>query len=247
MTQLTRRTFRACCLAATAALAATAVFHSDAPAQAGSRFAFEPVMPELKRAVQYAGTSTELCFAELRDRGVPFEVAEAKRTVETPIRLTGPVRGVTFKPTYRDDPRPPGPWTIMDCRLALAVDDLAQLLSAHGVVEAEYLSLYRPSPGKPGVRHGAGRAIDLATVKLADGTLYSVQHDFHGRVGAQSCGEGADPAREDTPGARFWRDIVCGLDDRGSFNLVLSPNHDFGHRDHLHLEVRSGIRWFLIQ
>ncbi len=31
-----------------------------------------------------------------------------------------------------------------------------------------------------------------------------------------------------------------------SFNLLLTPNHDWGHRDHLHMEVRSGIKWFLI-
>ena len=31
-----------------------------------------------------------------------------------------------------------------------------------------------------------------------------------------------------------------------SFNLILSPHYDWGHRDHLHMEVRSGIKWFLI-
>ena len=41
--------------------------------------------------------------------------------------------------------------------------------------------------------------------------------------------------------------IVCELDATRSFNLVLTPQYDWGHRDHLHLEVRSGIRWQLIQ
>ena len=216
-------------------------------AVAGSRFAFEPATPELKRAVQYAVMSSELCLAELQDRGVPFEPAEAKRGVETPIRLSGAVRGITYTPTYRDDPRPPGPWTILDCRLALAIDDMSRTLAAHGVVAAEYLSLYRPGLTKPGVRHPAGRAIDLATVSFADGRTYSVKNDFHGRSGAQTCGTGAEAPRADTDGARFWRDIMCDIDAEGSFNLALSPNHDYAHRDHLHLEVRSGIHWFLIQ
>jgi hypothetical protein len=216
-------------------------------AYGGSRFAYEPAAVATMRAYQYAAASEELCLAELAERGVPFERVPEKRGVETPLRITGPVRGVTYVPTYRAEPDPEGPAAILDCRLALAVDDLSQVLAARGVVEAEYLSLYRPGPRKRGVRHAAGRAIDLAVVKLADGTSWSVEHHFFGRPGSQTCGLGAKRPRKDHPGARFWREVVCELDAMRSFNLILSPNFDRGHHDHLHLEVRSGIRWFLIQ
>ncbi len=87
--------------------------------------------------------------------------------------------------------------------------------------------------------------MDLATVKLTDGTKFSVQYDFHGRVGAQTCGERAAAPTKDTPGAHFWRTLACGLAERTPFNLVLTPNYDWGHKDHFHLEVRTGIRWVL--
>ena len=41
--------------------------------------------------------------------------------------------------------------------------------------------------------------------------------------------------------------VVCEMDEKKSFNLILSPHYDWGHRDHLHMEVRSDIRWFLVQ
>lgn len=216
-------------------------------APAGNRHAFVPAHPEITRAVQYASMSDEFCLAELREREVPFELVEPKRGVALPIRLSGPVRGIRFEQTYRIDLDPEAPATILDCRLALAIDDMAEIMARRDVVEVEYLSMYRPGYFRPGVRHPAGRAIDVATVLLADGTRWSVEHDFHGRVGASTCGHGAEPPRRDELAAHFWRGVVCELDDLRSFNLIVTPNYDWGHKDHLHLEVRSGIQWYLTQ
>jgi hypothetical protein len=178
---------------------------------------------------------------------VAYERLNHARGVETPLRLTGPVRGIQYVQTYRTERDPKAPATILDCRLALAIDDMSQILAKLGVVQVEYLSMYRPGHMRPGIRHPAGRAIDVATAKLADGTEYSVHHHFFGSIGAQTCGAGARAPRREHAGASFWRAAVCQLDTTRSFNLVLSPNYDWGHRDHLHLEVRSGIRWFLTQ
>jgi hypothetical protein len=234
---------RPCLAIAVVALAGT----TAVPAIAGNSFAFEPANPDITRAYQYAGMSEEFCLAELGERGVPFERMRAKRGVETPIRLTGPVRGIDFVQTYRPELDPRAPATILDCRLGLAIDDLAAILARHGVVQVEYLSMWRPGYARPGRRHSSGRALDLATVKLTDGREYTVQRDFQGRIGAQTCGYGAEEPRRQTEGTGFWRTMVCELAARRSFNLVITPNYDWGHRDHLHLEVRSGIRWFLSQ
>ncbi|MBW2458698.1 MAG: extensin family protein [Deltaproteobacteria bacterium] len=231
-------------------------------ASAGNHLAFVPAALETTRAYQYATMSEALCLAELAERKVPFELVRPAalaggvsnrhpkaiaRGVATPIRLTGPVRGVRYVQTHRTEPDPRAPATILDCPLALAIDDLSRVLAKRGVVEVEYLCMYRPGRMRPGTRHPAGRAIDVAIAKLADGSSHSVKRDFHGRVGAQTCGRGAEPAWRDEPGARFWRAVVCEVDALRSFNLMLTPNYDAGHRDHLHLEVRSGVRWFLTQ
>ncbi len=217
----------------------------------GDRFLCEPPDAEQSRAFRYALLSSEACLAQLDARGVPYQRIGPTKQVETPLRFTGPIRGVTFRPTYRPEEDQAAPATIADCRLALAIDDMAAVLARHGVVEAAYLSMYRPPVGRsalipPGRRHPSALAIDLATVKLGDGKVYSVQYDFHGRVGAQTCGEKAAKPTRDTPGAKLWREIACEVGDKRSFNLLLTPNYDYGHRDHFHMEVRTGIRWFLI-
>ena len=48
-------------------------------------------------------------------------------------------------------------------------------------------------------------------------------------------------------GAKLMRAIVCETAAIGPFNLMLTPHYDWGHKDHFHFEVRSDIRWFLIQ
>ena len=230
-----------------AILACLLVAPSGAAAR-GNPLVFTPGDLESTRAFRYAAYDGDRCLQELDRRGVPYERLEATPNVQTPVRLTGPVRGVTFKPTWRAEPNPLAPATIADCRLALAIDDLARVLAAHDVVEAEYLSMYRPRRGAiPGRRHPAGLAMDLATIKLSSGQMYSVRSDFHGRVGATTCGEKAAKPTRETVGAVVLREIACQLGDDRTFNLVLTPNYDWGHRDHFHLEVRTGIRWYLVQ
>jgi hypothetical protein len=230
-----------------AAIASTTLGAGDADARRGaSRFALEPPAVETTRAFRYAALSSEACLAELDARGFPYQRVAVAKKVETPLRFTGPIRGVTFKPSYRAQPDALAPATIADCRLALAIDDLAQVLRGHDVVEAEYLSMYRPNGYvAAGRRHPSALAIDLATVKLSTGTTYSVRHDFHGRVGAETCGAKAAKPTKDTPGASFFREVVCDLAEKRSFNLLLTPNYNWGHRDHFHMEVRTGIRWYL--
>jgi hypothetical protein len=223
---------------------------SSMSANGGSRASFEPPDAERTRAYVYAAMSTSDCLRELEARRVPFERVEETKGVEMPIRFTGPIRGVRFRPLFQHLPENKNHKTIADCRLGLALDDFAGVLAARGVVEAEYSSMYRRrglGAIKPRKRHPGGRAIDINSVTLKTGEKYTVLGDFHGRVGGTTCGERAAVPTKDTPGARLWRDIVCDLSEKRSFNLLLSPNHDWGHRDHLHMEVRSDIRWLLIQ
>lgn len=245
---------------AAAALAILALIPPRPAAARPNRYAVEPPNVEGTPAFRYAKMGSDACFAELKARGVPFVTlgpppeqrpgvrrAPYPRGVEAPIRLTGPVRGVRFRHADPAVHEADVLESVADCRLALALDDLAYILRQYAVTEVHYLSMYRRGYTRPGVRHPAGRAIDVARVRFGDDSVYDVRMDFHGRIGVKTCGEGAAPPTKDTPGARFFRRIVCELDRKRAFNLVLTPQHDWAHRDHLHLEVRSGIRWQLIQ
>ncbi|MEO7329988.1 MAG: extensin family protein [Minicystis sp.] len=221
-----------------------------------NRYAVEPPEVEKTPAFRYAAMSNDVCLTELRARGVPFALLTPPppgtrqpypHSVETPLRLTGPIRGVRFRHADPNVPEDLVLESVADCRLALALDDLAYIVRQYAVTEVHYLSMYRHGSTKPGVRHPAGRAIDVARVRFGDGSVYDVEQDFHGRIGVKTCGEGAAPPTKDTPGARFFHRLVCELDAARPFNLVLTPQHDRAHRNHLHLEVRSEIRWQLIQ
>jgi hypothetical protein len=228
------------------ALAATTV-----PALAKNRFALEPPEVERTAAFRYAELPASECLRELDRRKVPYKRTEPVQQVDTPVRLTGPIRGVEFALTYRPGPDLAEPLAaVADCRLVVALDDLAAVLAERDVVKVEYLSMYRRRGVgwiKPGRRHPAGLAIDIAVLHRKDGEVFSVIKDWQGRPGAQTCGERAAKPRKDTEGARLLRDVVCELDRRKSFNLLLTPHYDWGHRDHFHFEVRQGIRWFLTQ
>jgi hypothetical protein len=100
-----------------------------------------------------------------------------------------------------------------------------------------------PSPAAPGTRHPAGLAIDVGVLHKKDGHTINVGASFHGHVGDRTCGAGA-PMPGD-PSARELRSIVCEARDLGVFTYVLTPNYNAAHVDHLHMEIKPGVRWFL--
>lgn len=67
--------------------------------------------------------------------------------------------------------------------------------------------------------HSKGRAIDLGSFELADGTIVSVKNDW--RAGNQK--------------AAFLHDIARAACSR--FSVVLTPNYDRFHQDHIHLDI----------
>ncbi len=238
--------------AAGAACLAISLAQPSGSASAKNRYAVEPANVELKRAFIYAGMTNETCKKELDKRKLPYALEPDTKQVDLPLRLKGPLRGVHFKLTPRaeKDAEKTSPSAVLDCRLALALDDFAGVLAKHDIVEVEYMSMYRKRGVgwvKPGKRHPGGRAIDISALKKKDGTKVTVLGDWHGRTGSKTCGEGAAKPTKDLPGAKLMRNIVCDTADAGAFNLMLTPHYDWGHRDHFHFEVRSNIRWFLIQ
>jgi hypothetical protein len=206
-------------------------------------------VPGEPERVRIGKMSPAECLAELDRLHVPYKKEPDQSGIATPIRLTGPVGGVL----YRGQGRNPDatPFTLLDCRMALALLELSAILRKHDVVEVSHYSIHRPhhrgktvgSGGRTG--HRGGMAIDLAHLKLADGTAISVLKDFKGRRRKPVCGPKADPGS--TPAAKMLREIVCEADERRLFNVLLTPNHDYAHRNHFHMEVRpDGVKWSVL-
>lgn len=240
-------------LACAAALAGVGDARADGldPLQAVVSAGAPPSAAAVSPATMYAALDRDACEAELGKRNVPFTRVDAARGVLAPVRLTGALHGVTFRTALPASKRASSPWEIVDCRLALALDDFAVQLEKHDVAEVIHYSIYRP-PSKrwPGAkiasRHPGGLAIDAGTFVKKDGTRLEVERDFHGHIGAPTCGTSGATPQPSTPEALELRHIVCDAADAHLFNVELTPDYNWAHRNHFHLEVTAGAKWFLV-
>jgi hypothetical protein len=219
-----------------------------------------PQTSEATPAVRYAALDASSCTASLIERGIAFAPVDSARGVLAPIRLTGPVHGVSFHISGGHPPNPQAglaaprraasPYEILDCRLALALDDFAKVLERHGVREVVHLSMYRPPPkgwasGRIGGQHGGGLAIDAAEFIKEDGSRLVVDRDFDGKIGDVTCGPRAVEPRT-VPSAEL-RSIACEAAEEHLFHVELTPDYNQKHKNHFHLEVTANVRWFLVR
>ena len=119
----------------------------------------------------------------------------------------------------------------LGCPLALALNDFerrvlqpaAQVHFGQHVRRIHHYGAYacRARSGNAGrlSEHAQGRAIDISAFELADGTVIKVKSDWR-NAGTRS---------------RFLWDVTRGACD--VFHVVLGPNHDAAHQDHLHFDI----------
>jgi hypothetical protein len=201
-------------------------------------------------AFRYANLSNEDAHAELRRRGIAWvPAAPPMPGVRTPIRLMGPLHGVTIHSTLPPEARVTSVFEILDARLAIALDDFTALLEKHDIVELVHYTMYRPPAELPAdptkqIRHPAGLAIDVGAFKKRDGRWLAVGPDWPSAIGQKTCGAGARDHW--TRAARELVSIVCEAMDQRIFHFMLTPDFDAAHADHVHLEIKPGARWFIV-
>lgn len=228
-----------------------------APQQAGPFYEPEPdgkptaILRTDAPNMRYAALDRAQCEAELKTRAVPFVAGEATSGVMDPVRISGPLHGVSIHSALATSERDHSPSTIFDCRLVLAVDDFAAFAATKGIVEMVYFGAYRPQSAYgctakyAGQQHCAGLAVDVGTFKKADGTVLSVEKDFHGKVGNPTCGPTARRTTITPSSTELWS-LVCDTADRAIFNVMLTPNYNAQHFNHVHLEITPDAAWMLI-
>jgi hypothetical protein len=197
-------------------------------------------------AMRIANLSPAACRAELVKRGLPTKPAgTALRGIATPVRLTGPIRGVRF-----GAPGGRSPYGVLDCRLVLVLDELARVLERNTVVAVHTDNFYRPKAHLPGKKraksqHAYGLAMDVVSFQLKDGRTLVVERDWHGGIGDPACGPDSSPA-EPTEETILLRNIVCEIGREGVFHHLLTPGFDAAHRTHLHLDIKRDGRAIIV-
>jgi hypothetical protein len=201
---------------------------------------------------RYSRLDRDTCEAELARRAVPFVRGEPTEGVLAPVRLRGPVRGVTIHTAMSAKERERSIYEIFDCRLVVALDDFAALLARHDVVELIHLNAYRPKSQHGctarywGLQHCAALAVDVRAFKKKDGTVLEVERDFHGRIGTPLCVGGVGPSPR-TPAADELWGFVCEAAQRALFHVMLTPNYNAEHKNHFHLEITPEAGWMMIK
>jgi hypothetical protein len=202
--------------------------------------------------IDYAGLDRAACEAELVRRAIPFARAVETPNVLAPVRLQGPLRGVSVHSLLSPAERARSSSEIFDCRLLLALDDFAGLVAQHGVVEMVHLSAYRPrsangcTPKYAGKQHCGALAVDIGSFRHKDGTVLAVERDFHGRVGLSTCSAAAHPNPASAQATELWG-FVCEAARRAIFHVILTPNFNAQHKNHFHLEITPDAGWMLIK
>lgn len=181
----------------------------------------------------------------LRAEGIRFRMVSKAlaQGVHWPIRLTGPVAGVTFEPGDPDEK-----FAVLDCRLALALHAWAGDLRRAGVRRVGYYSMYRPfariGGGSRVSGHAHGMAIDAARFTLQNGAVLNVLEDWEGRDrGDAPC----PPRADESSGGRLLRKITCSAADRNLFQVVLTPHYNSAHNNHVHLEIKPEVDWTFVR
>jgi len=129
---------------------------------------------------------------------------------------------------------------LLDCRLALALDDLTRVLAKHHVVGISVGNFHRPRARlskRVKSQHHYGLAADIVSFSLDDGRTLLVERDWQSDIGAPVCGPEAT-LRVPTDEAVRLRNLVCDVARQKLFHHMLSPSYDAAHREHLHWDIK---------
>ncbi len=172
--------------------------------------------------------STLQCQADLAREGVRFKAL--------PDRVFGNGCTATGAVQLLDIGTPVANLGAMTCPLARqfgrwareAMQPAASAWLGSRVVKVESLGTYscRPVNGRPGARlseHGRANAVDIGAFVLADGRRITVKDGWNGG---------------DRDVRRFLRAVHAAACRR--FGIVLGPDADAFHRDHLHFDMGQG-------
>ncbi len=203
-------------------------------------------LPASAPAMRYANLAPAACRAELSRRELPLQ-RDGRPTpgVATGVRFVGPLHGVSIVA-----PGKPTTFGVMDCRLALTLDDMTELLAGFDVVRLRIDNTYRrgaklPNRRRRNSQHAHGLAADITALYLSDGSELNVARNWNGQRGAPVCGPEAKleiPTEE----AILLRDITCEIARRGLFHTMLTPNYDAAHENHFHFDIKRGGQYWSI-
>lgn len=185
------------------------------------------------------------CLQELILRGVEFTMP-ASTTMDRPdalpsaicdvfepIRVSGVINGVNFRPSnFTNAPAA----MYVQCGVALKLWDMAELGKARGITDYVHYGTYncRTIAGTNSLsQHAYANAIDIAGVQTSGGQRYTVLSHWEDGV--------SNPT---TPGGQLLYWLAHTMHDQRTWNIILTPEYNAAHNDHFHVDLTPG-SWYL--
>jgi hypothetical protein len=177
------------------------------------------------------------CLKELTRLGVPYRPVPPVLGITTPIVVTGDIGGISYKPVYAPRPR------LMDCRLAVALYRAAPVIRSAGFDTVHYWGFYtyRNVAGTRRLsRHARGMAVDIFKMSGAGQVTAEVGKQWEKLLGRPGVCIGSPKTVE----AARLRSMICRMESLKLFRRILTPDTNWGHRDHFHLSgAFANERW----
>jgi hypothetical protein len=205
-----------------------------------------PVLPGTAPAMRHANLSPAQCRRELKKLALPFLRQRGTKGVANALRVDDALNGIRFIA-----PGKASQFGILDCRLALALNGLSEILLEHEVVSVRVDNFYRRAARLPGSRkrsqHAYGLAMDVTQFTLADGRELSIEEHWGAPLGDPVCGPDATlDAAVGSEGVAL-RNLVCAIARSGLFHHMLTPSYNLAHRDHLHLDIKRDAKTSMLR
>ena len=141
-----------------------------------------------------------------------------------PISINSPVEGLPLLYDQTQDLP-----LRMRCELASAIMKMMAIAKALNIAEIHHIGTYncRVIAGTTTIsQHGYGRAIDIGGVKMKTGEVYTVLDHWEKGVAAPK-----------TAAGKVLYDLAHALHDQRVFNIILTPEFNAAHANHLHVDL----------
>jgi len=201
------------------------------------------VIAEASVGVVVQAPEVDDCYGWLDRYQLDYELGPNNEGVDQPVTVTTPINGMVYRYYYNEDPRSK---FFMHCELAHALAKAAPIMRERDVVEVLDIGVYNyrciggegvPPDCPNGIsQHAYAKGIDIAGFTTSDDEFFSVNDDWViDGDGESTCG-----AATEGPKDAFLHEIICTMKAQGVWNIALTPNYNGTHRNHFHVDVKTG-------
>ena len=184
---------------------------------------------------------TGTCHEMLNALGVSYVLGPNNKGVADPVTVTTPINGIAY---YAYGAATPQSKMFMDCKLALALHKLGDVLRPRGVTAIEHIGIYNyrcigggdPDSGTcTPSQHAYAKGIDLHEFRVG-ATTYNTETDFVIDPDTMPTCTAAPSNDKD----RWLHEVACLMHTQKVFNIILTPNFNADHRNHYHVDLTAG-------